>query len=125
MNEIVRLKLGQAQEALEEAKGLLSAGAEPDYIMNSIYYAFLYPILGLLAARNIQAPMQSTAIALFEREFVQKGDIEHRFIEAIRNAFEIKPSCACEGQKKASREDADRLLPVAEEFLVKVRQLAE
>lgn len=60
--------------------------------MNSIYFAFLYPVPGLLAARDITAAMQSTAIALFNKEFVQKCD--------LRNAFET-----------VTTKDAERLLP--------------
>ncbi|OGW36594.1 MAG: hypothetical protein A2010_03220 [Nitrospirae bacterium GWD2_57_9] len=124
MKEILRLKLDQAQEALADAAGLLRDGAEPGYIINSIYYAFLYPVLGLLAARNITATMQSTAIALFEREFVQKGHFDQRYMDAIREAFDLKPSCACESPKKVTREDAERLFPLASEFLDKLRQTA-
>ncbi len=46
--EIVRLKLAQAWESLEEAKTLLVQDAEVNFVMNSMYYAFLYPVLGLL-----------------------------------------------------------------------------
>ncbi len=93
--------------------------------MNSLYYAFLYPVLGLLQARGISAPMQSTAIALFEREFVQTGDIDGRFLDEIRKAFELRPACACEGQKKATHQDVEQLLPIAEEFLEAVRKIIE
>ncbi len=123
--ETVRLKLLQAKESLEEARTLLVQDAEVNFVMNSLYYAFLYPILGLLQARGISAPMQSTAILLFEREFVQKGDIDRESFDAIRRAFEFRPTCACEGQKKAVPEDVEQLLPKAEEFLEKVQRIIE
>ncbi len=110
---------------MEEAKILLVQDAEVNFVMNSLYYAFLYPVFGLLQTRGIQAPMQSTAISLFEREFVQKGDINERFLSAIRKAFELRPVCACEGQKKATHQDVEELLPVAEDFLVSVRKIVE
>ncbi len=126
MNEgqqrLVRDRLKQAKESLEEAKTLLVQDAEVNFVMNSLYYAFLYPVLGLLLARGIAAPMQSTAIALFEREFSDKGDIDARFIAALRRAFELRPACACEGQKKATPEDVEQLLPQAEEFLEEVER---
>ncbi len=123
--EIVRLKLAQARESLEEAKTLLVQDAEVNFVMNSLYYAFLYPVLGLLQARGIQAPMQSTAIELFEREFAEKSEISGRFLGAIRQAFELRPACACEGQKKATHQDVEGLLPVAEEFLESVGKIIE
>ncbi len=121
--DVVQNRLKQAWESLEEAKTLLVQDAEVNFVMNSLYYAFLYPVLGLLQARGISAPMQSTAIALFEREFVQTGDIDVRFLDALRKAFELRPACACEGQKKATHQDVEQLLPIAEEFLENVRRI--
>ena len=121
--KLVRERLDQARESLEEAKTLLVQDAEVNFVMNSLYYAFLYPVLGLLQARGITAPMQSTAIALFEREFAAKGDIDDRFIQAIRKAFELRPACSCEGRKKAEPEDVEELLPIAEDFLENVLRL--
>ncbi len=123
--EIVRLKLAQARESLEEAKSLLVQDAEVNFVMNSLYYAFLYPVLGLLQARGISAPMQATAIALFEQEYVRTGDMEREFLEAIHRAFELRPACECEGKKKAAPEDVEQLLPKAEEFLVKVQRIID
>ncbi len=123
--EIIQNRLKQAWESLEEAKTLLVQDAEVNFVMNSLYYAFLHPVLGLLQARGISAPMQSTAISLFEREFVEKGDIDGRFLDAIRRAFEIRPACACEGQKKATHQDVEELLPVAEDFLGSIRRIVE
>ena len=121
--KLVRERLVQARESLEEAKTLLVQDAEVNFVMNSLYYAFLYPVLGLLQARGITAPMQSGVIALFEREFAAKGDIHGRFIQAIRKAFELRPACSCEGQKKAAPEDVKKLLPIAEDFLENILRL--
>ncbi len=123
--ENVRLRLRQAKEALMEAQALLAEGADMNFVMNSLYYAFLYPVLGLLQARRIQTPMQSTAIALFEREFVRSGEFDARFMDAICRAFELRPACACEGGKKATKDDIEKLLPVARDFLERARQVAE
>lgn len=123
--EVIHNKLKQAWESLEEAKTLLVQDAEVNFVMNSLYYAFLYPVLGLLKARGIAAPMHSTAISLFEREFVQRGDIDEKFIHSVRRAFELRPACACEGQKKATHQDVEELLPAAEDFLESIRRIIE
>lgn len=122
-NLVIQARLKQARESLEEAKTLLVQDAEANFVMNSLYYAFLYPILGLLQARGMTAPMQSTAIALFDAEFVQKGDFEQRFLEAVRKAFDLRPACDCEGRKKVTPEDIEHLLPIAEEFLQSVERI--
>ncbi len=122
-NIVIQARLKQARESLEEAKTLLVQDAEANFVMNSVYYAFLYPILGLLQARGMTAPMQGTAIALFDAEFVQKGDVEQRFLEAVRKAFDLRPACDCEGRKKVTPEDIEQLLPIAEEFLQSVERI--
>ena len=121
--EQIRTRLKQAEESLEDAKILLVQDAEVNFVMNSLYYAFLHPVLGLLQVRGIPAPMQSTAIGLFEREFVETGDIDQRFLVAIRKAFELRPACACEGQMRATARDVEELLPVAESFLMEIEKL--
>jgi uncharacterized protein (UPF0332 family) len=110
--ENVRLKLAKAREALEEVGALLNEGADLNFVMNSLYYAFLYPVLGLLQARNTPTPMQGTAIALFEREFAKSGEFDGHFLDAMRRAFELRPACACEGPKKVTKEDIEQLLPL-------------
>jgi uncharacterized protein (UPF0332 family) len=123
--DVIQNRLKQAREALEEAKTLLVQDAEVNFVMNSLYYAFLYPVLGLLQARGISVQTQAAAISLFEREYVQWGDIDRDFLDAIRRAFELRPACACEGQKKAAPEDVEQLLPKAEEFLETVQRISE
>lgn len=125
MKKELQLKLEQAQEALEEAYSLLAEGAELNFVINSVYYAFLYPVLGLLRARGIAPPLQSAAISLFEREFVQTGGFDQRFLDAIRRSFELRPSCDCEGPKNVERGDVEQLLPVAREFLERIRNIAD
>jgi len=111
----IQVRLTQAKETLGEARALLAEGAELSYVMNNLYYTFLYPVLGLLQARQIPAPMQSTAISLFEREYVQTGIFESRFLDAFRKTFDLRPACEC--QKKIVNTDIEELLPVAQDFL--------
>lgn len=123
--ENVRLKLTQARESLAEAGALLKEGADLNFVMNSLYYAFLYPALGLLQAIKVPTPTQGTAIALFEREFVKSGEFDGKFLVAMRRAFELRPSCDCEGPKEITKEDIEQLLPVAREFLERAQHAVE
>jgi uncharacterized protein (UPF0332 family) len=121
-NIVVHARLKQAREALEEAKTLIVEDAGANFVMNSLYYAFLYPILGLLQARGMTAPMQSTALALFDTEFIKTGEVEERFMVAVRKAFDLRPACECEGKRKVTPQDIERLLPIADEFLQTVER---
>ena len=123
--ETVRLKLAQARESLEEAGALLQEGADLNFVMTSMYYAFLYPALGLLQAINVPTPTQGTTIALFEREFVKSGEFDGQFLDSMCRAFELRPACACDGPKKVTKEDIEQLLPVAHEFLERVQHAVE
>jgi uncharacterized protein (UPF0332 family) len=113
-------RLSHAREVLSDANALFIEGAELNFVMNNLYYAFLYPVLGLLQSRQIPAPMQSTAISLFEREYVQTGIYESRFLDAFRRAFDLRPACDC--QKKIVKADIEALLPVAKDFLDEVEK---
>lgn len=120
--EIIQSRLNQARESLDEAKTLLIQDAEVNFVMNSLYYAFLYPVLGLLLARGITAPVQSAALSLFEDEFVRTGDFDRRFLDAVLMAYDLRPACSCEGKKQVRPEDIEQLLPIAEEFLMHVER---
>jgi uncharacterized protein (UPF0332 family) len=111
----VQKRLNHARDSLNEAKTLFSEGAELSFVMNNLYYTFLYPVLGLLQARQLPAPMHSAAISLFEREYVQTGIFETRFLDAFRKAFDLRPACEC--QKRIINADIEELMPVAQDFL--------
>jgi uncharacterized protein (UPF0332 family) len=115
--EFLRFKMKQAQEALGEAEGLLADGAELSYVVNSLYYAFYYPVLGLLHSRGTPAAMQSVSIALFEREFIQTGLVGRRFSDSLRRVFELKPKCSTTELKVISRPDVETLLADARAFV--------
>jgi uncharacterized protein (UPF0332 family) len=115
--EYTRLKLTQAREAYEDAKGLLADGAELSYVVNSLYYAFYYPALALLHTKGVPPAMQSVSISLFEREFVAPGFVERRFFQALRKAFDLKPKCSAPGLTMITRPETEALLMDAKEFL--------
>jgi uncharacterized protein (UPF0332 family) len=111
----VHRRLDHARESLKDAKILFNEGVELSFVMNSLYYSFLYPVLGLIQARGLPAPTQSTAISLFEREYVQTGVFESRFLDALRKAFDLRPACDC--QRNIVIADIEELMPIAREFL--------
>jgi len=123
MNTVTHAKMQQARESLAEAQALLEAGADLPFVMNSIYYAMLYPVLALLHARDIIASSRREAILLFEREFIQPGLLDAVYLEALRRSSDLRPSCACEGLRSVTRTDINELLPKAKEFFAAVEAL--
>jgi uncharacterized protein (UPF0332 family) len=115
--EYIRFKLAQARDAYDEAQGLFADGADLGFVINSLYYAFYYPVLALLHARDIPAAMQSVSIAIFEREFVDTGLFEKHFSNALRRAFDLKPKCSSGALNMIRRTEIETLLAEAREFL--------
>lgn len=80
MNSFLSIKIEQAEQRWKRLSAFLLKGLSWNFVMTTMYYAFLYPILELLKARRIAFPTRMAAIAQFEREFVDR-------------AFWIKNSC--------------------------------
>jgi uncharacterized protein (UPF0332 family) len=111
----VQKRLDHARDSLNDAKVHFRDGAELSFVMNSLYYAFLYPVLGLIQARQLPAPVQNAAISVFEQEYVQTGIFERRFLDAFRRTFELRPACEC--HRNIVKSDIEEILPVAQDFL--------
>jgi len=120
-----QIRFKHAKESLEDAKNLIVQDVGANFVMNSVYYSFMFALFGLLEARGILAPMQSEMIFLFEREYVSTGRIEARFLDGIRKVFELRPVCDCQGKKKVTVKDIEELLPIADEFLALAERLVE
>ena len=121
--EYARFRLVRANEALEDARGLLADNAELKYVVNSLYYAMYYPALALLHTRGIPAAMQSVSVALFEKEFVDSGEIDQRYSHALHRLFELKPKCSEPQFKMISRHEVEALFADASGFIDTVDRL--
>ncbi len=115
--EYIRFKIAQARDAYEEAQGLFADGADLGYVVNSLFYAFYYPVLAMLHARHIPSAMQSVSIALFEKEFVETGIFEKRVSNSLQRAFNLKPKCSSGPLTMITRAEVEELLAEAREFL--------
>jgi uncharacterized protein (UPF0332 family) len=116
-DRLVKARMNQAREALEEAKALLEGDMDVGLVLNSLYYAFYYPVIALVYQGQVPSTMQSVVIGLFDRQFIEKGTFPAEFSEAIHRVFELKPKCGQEG----AAVDADeiiRLLTAAKDFVV-------
>ncbi len=118
------LKMRQAREAYGEAAGLLADGAELRYVVNSIYYAYYYPVVALLHAAGRSAGMQSVSLALFERLFRPTGLIDDRFFHSIRTAFDLKPKCTEPASRQIGLGAVEGLLRDARDFQRAVAEAA-
>ncbi len=117
ISNAAQTRLKQARESLSEAKALLAHDVGGNFAVNSLYYAFLYSLWGFLESQGISTSAHTDAISLLEQDFVLTGKIERRFYDAIRQANELRPTCDCTINRRATSEDIEQLLPIAQEFL--------
>ena len=87
LHDLIRYRMEQAADSLNEAALLRDAGAHRGAV-NRAYYAMFYALLALLAARGLGASKHSGAIALFDREFVKTGDFPPEYSRALHRAFQ-------------------------------------
>lgn len=116
-NDLVRFKLTQAHDSLDQARSLIAANMDRDLIANTLFYSLYYAVLALLQKKGVPAATMSVTIGLFEREFVQTGMVDWRYSQALHRAFELRTSCSCADRTAVTRGDVEELLPLAEEFL--------
>lgn len=89
---LIKHRLEQAQEALDDAKFLIDGNRSPRSIVNRCYYAMFYAALALLQ-KILKAPSKhSGVISLFDKEFVMKGAFEKELSKDFHRAFELRQS---------------------------------
>lgn len=89
LEALVRYRLEQARETLREAKILLDESALRGAI-NRSYYAMFYALLALLATKQLGTSKHSSALGLFDREFVKTGLFPRELSRSLRLAFNLR-----------------------------------
>jgi uncharacterized protein (UPF0332 family) len=119
LDRLVKTRMNQARESLDEAKALLESDMDAGLVVNGLYYAFYYPLIALVYQGKVPSAMQSVVIGLFDQQFIANGTFPGEFSEAIHRAFDLKPSCSGE-RAKVSQDEAVRLAGIAQDFLAAV-----
>jgi uncharacterized protein (UPF0332 family) len=126
MNEdvrtLVRYRLEQAQDALEEARILL-AQHRPRGAMNRVYYAMFYAVVALLASRGLASRKHTGVISLFHQQFVKPGLFPADLAGYVDDAFDQRnESDYVDFAVMAESEVAD-LLANADRFVDRAREI--
>jgi len=87
LEDLLRYRLEQAHETLQEAEILLNESALRG-VVNRAYYAMFYALLALLATRQLGTSRHSGALALFDREFVKTGVFSLELSRSLHLAFD-------------------------------------
>ena len=89
---LIKHRLEQAQQALDDAKYLIDGDRSPQSIVNRSYYAMFYAALALLQKISKTPSKHSGVISLFDKEFVMKGIFEKELSKDFHKAFELRQS---------------------------------
>ncbi|RLI78193.1 HEPN domain-containing protein [Archaeoglobales archaeon] len=124
MHDEIEEQLSLAEECLEEAKLLLTnrfyRGAA-----SRAYYSMFHAAKALLALKGIATKKHSGVLRMLGLEFVNKGFLEDKYIDAYKMAFDIRGGADYGENIEIGSEVAEDIIKGAEEFIGKVYELIE
>lgn len=123
MNEellsLIRYRLKEADDSIEEAKLLLKEGMSLRAVANRLYYAMFYSVLALLQEKQLGTSKHFGAISLFDREFIKTGIFDKEMSKTLHRAFELRQKADYLEQADVTRPDVDEMVPKAIEFVAR------
>jgi uncharacterized protein (UPF0332 family) len=114
---LIKHRLEQAQEALDDAKYLIDGNRSPQSIINRSYYAMFYAALALLQKISKAPSKHSGVISLFDKEFVMRSIFEKELSKDFHKAFELRQSTDYKIIKPISTDKADEIWQKAVNFV--------
>src|SRR3989338_7970246 len=93
--------------------------------VNRIYYASFYAVSALLLTKGLSAPKHSGAIALFNREFVNRGILDKELGRFYNEIFEYRHKADYRDMTEFIKEDVGRWLNEAGDFIRRIREVVE
>ncbi len=124
IDRLVKTRMIQARESLDQAKAVLEGDMDSGFVINGLYYAFYYPVVGLVYEGRTPSAMQSVVIGLFDRQFIGNGTFPKEFSKAIHRVFDLKPKCGGE-PVNISRDEIIHLTGIAQDFIAAVNLYLE
>ena len=117
VKQLVRYRLEQAKEAIEDAHVLIDAQRSAISIVNRAYYAMFYAVLALLQTIGKVPHKHAGAIALFDSEFVKEGPFSKEMSEDLHLAFQLRQASDYQVAPRIDREEAAQVLEKATNFV--------
>ena len=121
---LVRHRLDQAQEALDDARFLLDGNRGPQSVVNRSYYAMFYAALALLQKIGRVPSKHAGVISLFDTEFVRKGVFPRDLSRDFHKMFELRQLADYRVMEPLSRDKAEDAWNRAVRFVQAVRKHA-
>ena len=116
-----RYRLDRAKEDLEAAKGNYQLEFYKVAI-NRSYYAIFHAIRAVNIWDGFDAAKHSSVIAHFNQFYVHEGKFDRNTYKLIDSAYRIREKCDYSDLFIASKEDAERQIENADEFIKRVEK---
>lgn len=91
--------------------------------INRIYYACFYIVSALLLKYKLVSKTHTGTKILFQKEFVKRGLIENEWSKLYQDLFDLRNEGDYEDMVEITKEEVDELMPLAEDFLEKIKAL--
>ena len=121
--DLVKYRLRQASETLQEAESLYQMSFWRGTI-NRSYYAMFYAVLALAVLRQQVTSKHSGVMAFFDREFVRTGVFPKELSHSFHRAFESRQTndygeifTVTEEEAKQTLEEADTFVSAVKNYL--------
>jgi len=121
MLELIKYRLKEAEDSINEAEVLLREGMSMRAVMNRLYYAMFYAVLALLQEKELGTSKHAGAISLFDREFIKTGVFENKLSKILHRAFELRQKGDYMEQAEVTKGDINEMLPKTKEFVSKIK----
>jgi len=120
-NELVRLRLENAEKAIEDAK-MLFDNSSLRGAMNRTYYSMFYTVSALAVADGKSFSKHTNLIDYFQEEYAKPEIIDRKYGRALQKAFEDRSEADYQDYLHTTEEQISVRLQEAREFLSIVRQ---
>lgn len=114
---LIKYRITQAKESLDEAEYLLKGNKSLRSIANRVYYAMFYAVMALLVNEPYSSSKHSGVLSYFNRRFVKEGIFSKELGLAINRAFEIRQRADYKEQVSLDRKQIAQLLEQAKIFV--------
>lgn len=114
---LIRHRLEQAQNALNDSRILLEHDGSSQSIVNRAYYGMFYAALALLQRLGSIPSKHTGVISTFDREFYHKGVFPMELSKSFHEAFDLRQTSDYKVIDPISIRKAEAILKQAETFV--------
>ena len=121
-DSLVRYRLEQANEAIDDAVFLFENNRGLRSVVNRIYYAMFYAVLALLVTEPFQGSKHSGVIGYFNKRFIREGVFPPEAGKYLNLAFEARQESDYKEFSELTTENVQELLSHARTFIEEVKK---